>query len=183
MTIKPITSLGYALLGLIRDEPRSGYALRMVFETTPLGNYSSSPGSIYPALKALQKMGLVEARKVSRGSVFHLSASGREAFDAWLSEPMTPEHVAKQMSAVMLRFAFLHGHPDRSLTVNLLTSLKDSASSHAQGLRAWLDGPGNVMPLQARLAVTQGIMSVQSHADWAAHALTELQKAREEIPS
>jgi DNA-binding PadR family transcriptional regulator len=49
-----ITTLGYALLGLIRAEPRTGYALRMVFETTPMGSYSSSPGSIYPALKSLE---------------------------------------------------------------------------------------------------------------------------------
>ena len=42
-----MTPLSYALLGLMQMEPRSGYALRKVFETTPLGGYSSSPGSIY----------------------------------------------------------------------------------------------------------------------------------------
>ena len=54
-----MTPLSFALLGLIGMEPRSGYKLRKVFETTPLGNYSSSPGSIYPALRALEKAGLV----------------------------------------------------------------------------------------------------------------------------
>ena len=32
-----MTPLNYALLGLVRMQPRSGYALRKVFETTPLG--------------------------------------------------------------------------------------------------------------------------------------------------
>lgn len=182
--MSPITPLGYALLGLIRELPRSGYALRMVFETTPMGNYSSSPGSIYPALKALLKFGLVEARKAGRGSVFHLTPAGVDAFEAWLREPVTADHVARQMSAIMLRFAFLHSHPDRSLTHSLLMSLKAAATTQAQGMRAWLDGAmGGAMPLQARLAVEQGIMSVRSQADWAAYALDELQKAQGEIVS
>ncbi len=180
----PITPLGYALLGLIRDEPRSGYALRKVFEMTPMGNYSSSPGSIYPALKALQKTGLIEARKAGRGNIFHLSGAGDDAFEGWLREPVTADHVARQMAAVMLRFAFLHDHPDRSLTRNLLVSLKDAATAQADSMRAWLEGSaGRAMPLQPRLAVRQGIMSVQSHADWAAFALDELQKAQGETVS
>ena len=47
------TALGYALIGLVQEDPRSGYALRKVFEDTPMGAFSSSPGSIYPALKKL----------------------------------------------------------------------------------------------------------------------------------
>lgn len=170
-----VTPLGYALLGLLRDEPRSGYGLRMVFETTPMGSYSSSPGSIYPALKGLQKSGLIEARPAGKGNVFHLTGAGQGAFETWLRQPVTAEQVAKEMSVIMLRFAFLTGHPDRSLTVDLLASLQVAASQHAQGMRTWLEGPGAVMPLQPRLAVTQGIMSVQSVADWAVYALEQLQ--------
>ena len=40
------TSLGYALLGLIHLQPQSGYGLRKVFESTPMGHYSWSPGAI-----------------------------------------------------------------------------------------------------------------------------------------
>ncbi|MDH5368031.1 MAG: PadR family transcriptional regulator, partial [Cyclobacteriaceae bacterium] len=54
------TSLDYAILGLVHILPQSGYAIRKQFELTAIGNYSSSPGAIYPALKRLQKFGLVE---------------------------------------------------------------------------------------------------------------------------
>ena len=36
----------------------SGYDLRKVFEETALGNYSSSPGAIYPALSRLEQQGI-----------------------------------------------------------------------------------------------------------------------------
>ena len=170
-----ITVLGYALLGLIRDDPRSGYGLRRVFETTPLGNYSSSPGSIYPALKNLQKAGLIEARAAGKGNVFHLTEAGRAALDAWLRQSVTVDEVARQMSAIMLRFAFLHGHPDRNLTLDLLMSLETAARAQADGLAAWLAGEAALaMPLQARLAVQQGVMSVQTIAAWAADAYRQL---------
>ena len=56
---QPASTLGFALLGLLQQQPRSGYALRRVFATTPMGHYSSSPGAIYPALRRLEQQGLV----------------------------------------------------------------------------------------------------------------------------
>ena len=63
------TTLEYALLGLVHAEPRSGYDLCKVFETTPMGHYSSSPGAIYPALKRLEGAGLVEGKVEKAGSL------------------------------------------------------------------------------------------------------------------
>ncbi len=170
-----LTLLGYAILGLLRDEPRSGYALRMAFETTPMGNYSSSPGSIYPALKGLQKAGLVEARAAGRGSLFHVTSQGGAAFEAWLRQPVDGEAVGKHFADVMLRFAFLHNHPDRRLTLDLLVAVEAAAQAQAQNLEGFLASePGLAMPLQARLAVLQGAMSVASTRRWAAEARHQL---------
>jgi len=57
MTKVPL--LGYALLGLIHQKPSSGYDLRKTFAETAMGNYSDSPGAIYPALERLESQGLV----------------------------------------------------------------------------------------------------------------------------
>ncbi|MHC4537428.1 MAG: PadR family transcriptional regulator, partial [Planctomycetota bacterium] len=54
-----ISTLSLAVLGLIAQKPHSGYDLRKVFSTTPLGHFSSSPGAIYPALKRIEKSGWV----------------------------------------------------------------------------------------------------------------------------
>ena len=167
--IKTITSLGYALMGLISEKPSTGYALRKVFETTPMGNYSSSPGSIYPALAGLERQGLVETRGGDgRGKGnFYLTPAGDEAFQAWLVAPVD----GKDLSTAMLRFAFLQGNPDRSLTLAFLDKFAAAADSEAQSLQAFLKSDfGRALPLQSRLAVEQGRRQFESSAGWAVWA-------------
>ncbi len=50
----PSSSLEYALLGLLRQSPQSGYDLRKTFAATPMRHFSDSPGSIYPALRRMK---------------------------------------------------------------------------------------------------------------------------------
>jgi DNA-binding PadR family transcriptional regulator len=170
---KSVTPLGFALMGLIREEPRSGYALRKVFETTPMGSYSSSPGSIYPALESLRKAGLVRTSGEGRGKgAFHLTPQGAEAFQAWLRAPVE----ASDLSQAMLRFAFLHGHPDPSVTRAFLDSFEVAAAGQAAALAAFIAGEaGQALPAQARVAVEHGRMQVEASAVWAAWARRTLE--------
>jgi len=177
MTPKPVTSLGYALLGLIRQQPRTGYALRKVFETTPMGSYSSSPGSIYPALAGLERLGLIEARddgddRKARGKgLFHLTPAGSAAFGAWLAGPVD----GKDLTTAMLRFSFLRAGSDRALIDAFLDSFEAAATQQAGGLRQFLAGEiGRAMPLQSRLAVEYGCRQFEAGAQWAVWAKTVL---------
>ncbi len=168
----PVTPLGYALLGLIRAEKRSGYALRKVFETTLLGGYSSSPGSIYPALKSLEKAGLVLAEPIARGSLFVITQAGREALDGWLTAPAA----GVPIDILMLRFAFLQdlGRPD--VTRDFLLSFAEAARGSLAGITAFMNGEvGPIMPLQSRLAVDFGMRSAAASLAWAENALKELE--------
>ncbi len=167
-----ITPLGYALLGLIRAEKRSGYALRKVFETTLLGNYSSSPGSIYPALKSLEKAGLIASEPIPRGSLFAITPSGREALDAWLAAPVAGESA----DILMLRFAFLQDLDRPDVTRGFLVAFADAARVNLAGIRAFTTSDvWPVMPLQSRLAVDFGVRNVEAHIAWAENALTQLE--------
>lgn len=160
-------------MGLIHDLPRSGYALRKVFETTPMGNYSSSPGSIYPALESLRRAGLVETRGPGRGKgAFHLTPAGEVAFQAWLRAPVS----ADDLSQAMLRFAFLHSHPDRGLTRAFLDSFEAAAAGQAEAMAQFIAGEaGQAMPVQARVAVEHGRRNLESSAHWAAWARQTLE--------
>ncbi|EGF92186.1 transcriptional regulator PadR-like family protein [Asticcacaulis biprosthecium C19] len=165
-----MTPLAYALLGLIRDEPRSGYGLRKVFETTPMGNYSSSPGSIYPALKNLEKAGLVESRATGKKSVLAITTTGETAFATWLAQPVTSE---EDPNIALLRFAFLQNNRPQSL--DFLMSYARCAHAKVIALRNFLDSePGQALPLQARLAVYHGLKTTEAAAEWAADAYRQL---------
>ncbi len=167
-----ITPLGYALLGLVRAEKRSGYALRKVFETTLLGNYSSSPGSIYPALKSLEKAGLIVAEPIPRGSLFAITQAGTGALDAWLTAPAAGDST----DILMLRFAFLQDLDRPDVTRAFLISFADAARGQLDSIRAFMGGDiGPAMPLQSRLAVDFGMRSVAASLAWAENALKALE--------
>ena len=162
-----MTPLNYALLGLMQVQPRSGYALRKEFETTPIGRYSSSPGSIYPALKVLEKAGLAEARGAggahSRG-LYHPTARGCAVLAAWLTAPIT------DIDEALLRFAFLP-EDDVSAILAFLGAFEAAVLAQAGELDAFMAGEaGMAMTLKSRMAVEHGRRGLQASADWAASA-------------
>lgn len=159
-----MTPLSYALLGLIRLGPRSGYALRKVFETTPMGNYSSSPGSIYPALKSLEKLAMVEARGAAdaRGKgLYHMTAKGEAMLDGWLAAPIG------DLGEAMLRFAFLP-EDDPEVILEFLNCFEAAAEARAAGLEASLSGENaQLMSAKSHLAVEHGRYQLEASANWA----------------
>lgn len=97
-----LSDLEVALLGRIREEPQSGYAIRKTLD--------ASPGAIYPALRRLAAAGLIEgkAEGARKREVFHATAAGRRALRDALSRPAL-EEMRRDPQAVAARLRFLDG--------------------------------------------------------------------------
>ena len=67
-----------AILALLSEEPRHGYQIIQDITERSGGAWKPSPGSVYPALSALQDEGLVDDEKVEGRRVFSLTDAGRE---------------------------------------------------------------------------------------------------------
>src|SRR5215469_2241242 len=110
-----ISVLGYALLGLIDLKPSSGYDLRKIFAETAMGNYSSSPGAIYPALERLESQKLIhgvveDSAGLRRRRIYRITTIGTRELRKWLSRPIEQEDVMRGANELMLRFSFMeHG--------------------------------------------------------------------------
>ncbi|HVW16814.1 MAG TPA: PadR family transcriptional regulator [Solirubrobacteraceae bacterium] len=80
-----------AVLLLLAEEPRNGYALMQELEQRSEGAWRPSPGSIYPALAQLEDEGLIRAQEGGgSGRTFELTDEGRahvEERRADLGEP------------------------------------------------------------------------------------------------
>lgn len=135
----PASTLEYALLGLLRQRSQSGYDLRKVFATTPMRHFSDSPGSIYPALRRLEKRGWVssvaEKNDARKRRVFSPTRIGATALIAWLQEPVTREDVIWRLDQTMLRFAFLDGNVKRPVTLNFLEQFERGLATYVGELR------------------------------------------------
>lgn len=67
-----------ALLALLAESPRHGYQLIQDIAQRSHGQWTPSPGSVYPALSALQDEGLIDDEKIEGRRVFSLTDAGRE---------------------------------------------------------------------------------------------------------
>jgi DNA-binding PadR family transcriptional regulator len=170
-----LSPLAGALLGLIGQEPRSGYALRKVFATTPMGVFSDSPGSIYPALKRLAGNGLIaarveNARTLRPRKVYELTAGGRNALGRWLAQPVTRDLVTDGFDLAMLRFVFMPDVLGYAATVDFVAALEAELTRHIADLEHFHRAHAREMPLAPRLGLQSGIEGFRAHARWAARA-------------
>ena len=173
---KAPTRLDYALLGLIHQAPMSGYDLRKVMAETALGNYSSSPGAIYPALARLEKNGYVEGEEDRSTSLrpkklYRPTTSGRKIFREWLSRDIDRYDVSHKLDEVMLRFAFHSILASSGATRRLLEQLASEIDGYVEDLEGQRELIPKEAPIQARLALEAGLEQYRAAARWARKAL------------
>ncbi len=173
--IKP-TLLDYAILGLIQSQPLSGYAIRKLFEETALGSYSSSPGSIYPALNRLQKLELVKknAQDKTVKTCFEITKNGIIILRKWVSKPIEKNEVEKKTEELLLRFVFMETLVDKEQKITFLTSFRDLLNIYVKELQAFYSKEYINMPLHARLAFQYGIDSNKTILKWSKKAISQL---------
>ena len=169
------TTLGYAILGLLHQEQRSGYAVRKVFENSPIGHYSSSPGAIYPALRRLQQAGLILQVAPQGKKVFSTTPDGAAMLTVWLDKPIEQEDVVKHLPELLLRFAFMDNLVAKSRKVLFLKRFKEEIDIYIDRLAQFRESERHSMPLHGRLALDNGIESYKAHSSWAVHALKALE--------
>jgi DNA-binding PadR family transcriptional regulator len=164
-----LTKLEYALLGLLAADDASGYALRKLFQDTPLGMYSDSPGSIYPALRRLETRRLIAARGAEgprRLRVYTATARGRATLIRWLRSPLVIGDVTRGTEEVDLRLAFLSDHASPAVLRTFLQQYGAMLSAHARTLRAVRRTMGPHLSRSSHLALDLGITSIEARAAW-----------------
>jgi DNA-binding PadR family transcriptional regulator len=174
-TARPVSLLGYAVLGLLRQNPCSGYDLRKIFATTPMSSFSDSPGAIYPALRRLEKDGLIRGRiedgpGVRRRQIFRPTPQGTAALKNWLAQRLGREDVVRHLNGVMLRFAFMDGAAGKAASIRLLKRLEEELDSYIPTLHEYLAAQQANMPLSGRLALESGVRRYECLLQWAQYA-------------
>ncbi len=176
-----LSRLSLAILGLITQQPQTGYDIRKVFLTTPMGHLSSSPGAIYPALRRIEKAGWVRGRTQPgktrrRRVVYETTTRGLAVLRQHLSQPVTREDVTWRMDDLILRFAFMDQVVGHEATLRFLRAFASELDAHVADLRHYLDGARGIMPACGRLALENGIQGYEMNARWARRAMKELER-------
>lgn len=172
--------LRLAILGLVAMHPQSGYDLKKVFETTPMGHFSSSPGAIYPALKSLEQKGWIRGEPDKTESlrprlVYSITEDGDNILRAELEKPVTHEDLIWHFDLVMLRFAFIDriGNEQAVRFLGEFCAESEAYLDHLEEIRVQMR---EQMSPCGRMALEHGIQAFRGNARWARKAIDELSK-------
>jgi DNA-binding PadR family transcriptional regulator len=177
--------LGYALLGLLHQQPLSGYDLRKIFASTPIGEFSDSPGAIYPALRRLHERGLVrgEVQKstgLRRRRVFRITPKGLASLKEWQTKPIVRDDMMRRSGELLLRFALMDQTFGPKQALAFLREFVGELSSYIPSLRQHLHAHANEMPLSGRLALESGIQDYEARLRWARKSIAAYKRRKKE---
>ena len=104
------------LLALIEQQPRHGYELIRIIEDMFHGQYTPSPGAIYPTLTMLEELGYAEVTNEQGGrKLYAITAAGRtyldenrEAVDAVTARTEHSARMAAKMAMPMTVHKAMH---------------------------------------------------------------------------
>lgn len=175
------TDFEQVLLGAIARAPSTGYDLKQAFATTPLGVYQPSSGALYPALRRLERRGLLRARpgkpgchaSTRRRYVYEITEQGRAIHAAWVREPVDPATVARDMPLHLMRFVMMEPVLPRAEVLAFLADLRDALTALLEGLEAYVASA----PFEERhpaLAIDHGIALFTASLAWTKRTLNTL---------
>jgi DNA-binding PadR family transcriptional regulator len=162
-------TLDAILIFLVGQKGQSGYDIRQLFQSTPLGTFSDSPGSIYPSLARLEARGLLSSAVVAGGRRrrgYKRTAEGEKALRSWLAAPIEPDDVRRRPSEIELRFVMIAEASGWSAAVRFLTLVEAAFAAQLEGLETFLAGPGAAMSRASRSTVDLGIRICRLRIKW-----------------
>jgi DNA-binding PadR family transcriptional regulator len=158
----------------------SGYDVHKLFATTPMAHFSSSPGAIYPALRRLERRGLLKAKLEGKSEarprrVYTLTREGGAVLSAWLRQQVTREELIRNSGAPILRFALSGSRVSQAEAISYLEGWRQEIESYLPELRGYLDSAGPESALHGQLSLQRGIRGYEEDAAWTADAIAQIQ--------
>lgn len=178
-TTRPLTDFEHILIGLTVRRPRSGYELKRFFASSPATVYEPSSGALYPALRRLERRGLLRsALAVSAGRRAHRrylpTPAGRDAHRRWLRSPVDPATVGRDLGVHLMRFALAEGSMTSDEVLTFLDELGDALEAFVADMEAFVRDT----PLPGRhpgLAVEHGVAVHRASLSWVRAARRRLE--------
>ena len=164
--MEQLSPTAYVILGMIRNEARSGYEIKALVDSTTRFFWAASYGQIYPELKRLAEAGLIEGVDAPTGgrrrTVYGITADGEEELRAWLRQP--PETFEMREEG-LLKLFFADALP-RQEAVEILRAMRAHRLSVLAQLRAMepmAQEKEDPFPL---IVLRSGIEFTEWFADW-----------------
>lgn len=170
-------SLRIAALGLLAQQPGSGYDLLRHFEKSMANVWPATQSQLYGELNKLAAAGLIEVSNIGpRGrKEYRITDAGREELRRWVTNPQDDPPFR---SAALLR-VFLLGEIPSGQARERLTAMAEHAADEVKRLEAlrdsieWGDDDGS---FYSRAALEFGLRSNEMQTQWAQSVIEALDR-------
>ena len=169
-----LTSIQFAVLGMLKLRPMTGYEIKQAYQKGPANFMPVSFGQIYPALAKLGKEKLVrqDRQPGSRGSIrYFITGKGEEALQSWLFSPSDPANHRELL--LRLFFAAPAELVGLSDSVQAFRKAEEARLAHYEDTHKWLDDTHASNPRRPiwKLVMEYGVLQSESRVRWAEGAL------------
>lgn len=166
------------LLALVaRAEPITAYQIAKVYEQSPVSNFNTSKGKIYPMIKRLRSAGLLRARTVrgdGRGTEqLECTNKGKRAVRSWIKE-IRPAHLLPEdaLRTKVQSFDLL----SRDERIEWISDLKVRMLEKLSEIERY--GEEVTVPFQD-LVHANAVRSIRSRMDWLDLVLSDVVRAKD----
>jgi DNA-binding PadR family transcriptional regulator len=164
--MEQLSPTAYVILGLVRNEPRSGYEIKAVVDNSTRFFWAASYGQIYPELKNLAEAGLIVGSDSPTGgrrrTVYETTADGEEELRAWLRQP---PHTFEMREEGLLKLFFADALPAGEAVAIVRAMRAHRLEVNAQ-LRSIEALKGEIDDPYPKIVLRGGIEFTQWFADW-----------------
>ena len=172
-----MTTLGYAILGLLSREALSGYDLTRRMRGRVGYFWSARHSQIYPELARLEEGGyvthsVVEQRERPDKKVYEITGKGLRVLEEWVVEPPAPKPTKDEL--VLKAYSVWLAEPERAARLFRGEEMRHGEQlAHYEELRAWMEdewGEDLTRPDSPRFAtyatLRRGIIYERGSAEW-----------------
>jgi DNA-binding PadR family transcriptional regulator len=168
-------SLRHALLGLVGEQPASGYDLLRTFNTSLAHVWPATQSQVYSELNKLTDLGLLQVgAEGPRGrKEYALTASGQAELLRWLADVPAPK---PHRNELLLRVFFLNRLTPHQARAFLQARMQHAEAYHQSLRQVELDikDDTDALAVYGRLALEYGLRLSALERDWAQWSLEQL---------
>ena len=165
----------YFILGLLAEQPMSGYDIKLFLKSLDWLVASPSFGSVYPTLHALLDDALVTVNVIQNNDkparkIYTITEAGRRDLRAWIKQPIESDVSLK----TFLMRLMLAGSLSQEELVTYLQKRRAQVEFHLEALAQVAEGCDGTVALGQRLAFDFGLVAAMSEIDWLTRTLENL---------
>ena len=169
-------SIRHLILGLLTQQPMSGYDIKGFLKSLSWLIDSPSFGSIYPALRALREDDLVTMMEVvpRQGKpprkIYTITETGRQILREWLDQPVAPD---ASLKTFVMRLIMTSNFTHTEL-ISHLQQRRSQVAVHHTTLRQIAEVVDGTMDSGQRLTLDYGLTLATAELAWLERALEQL---------